>query len=174
MRTNRAVSFVDQYSFPSFPYCNHLLSVICQVSSPRNLVVPVKSGASQKKEADIRREYRDRPLHYTSNNITLLFNTALPTLSDARADPFAILFVDLAKQHEKLRCFGSREPIQLSSRSCANQYTLSNATLLRDPTCARSRVNSFQCEASSIKLSRRNETTLSCMRWGPSAQVGGG
>ena len=72
------------------------------------------------------------------------------------------------------RCFGSRDPTQASTRPCANQYILSSATLLSDPTCARSRANSFQCTVSFIKSSRRNETALSCMRWGPSMGMGGG
>jgi hypothetical protein len=41
------------------------------------------------------------------------------------------------------RCFGSLNPNQVSSRPCANQYILSNAALLKDPTCAPSRENLF-------------------------------
>ena len=51
-------------------------------------------------------------------------------------------------KHKKLtistflfRCFGSPDPTQVSSRPCANQYILSNAALLKDPTCAQSREN---------------------------------
>ena len=43
-------------------------------------------------------------------------------------------------------------------------YILSNVASLKDPTCARSRQNSFQSRASSIIVYWRNEATLSCMR----------
>jgi hypothetical protein len=42
------------------------------------------------------------------------------------------------------RCFDSRDPTQVSSRPCANQYIPRNTALLKDPTCARSRENSIQ------------------------------
>ena len=72
------------------------------------------------------------------------------------------------------RCFGSLDPTQVSSRPCANQYILSNAALLKDPTCAQSRENLFHSRASSINLSWRNEATLSCMHCEPSIGAGGG
>src|SRR6266852_4202283 len=61
-----------------------------------------------------------------------------------------------------IRCIGSRDLTQVSNRPCAkNQYILSNAALLKDPTCAQSRENSFQSRVSSINLFSRNEDTLS-------------